>query len=489
MIWPTIVLGTYLILLALLSANGMHRLWLLWAYRLRTPVPEPVEPVHWPVVTVQLPVFNERYVVERLIATCGELDYPRDRLQIQVLDDSTDDTTERAVIGVARLRALGMEAELLHREDRVGFKAGALEAGLESARGDLIAIFDADFIPPADFLRATVPYLRGRVGMVQARWGHLNWADSWLTTAQSTLLDGHFVVEHTARHAAGRWFNFNGTAGIWQRRAIVDAGGWQHDTITEDLDLSYRAQLKGWEFLYRVDLVADAELPPDMAAFKTQQSRWAKGSIQTARKLLARIWWAQIPLSVKVEATVHLTANLAYPLVVLLSLLLPWAIAARIYGAPAGLLQLDLLLFGAALGPFIAFYAVAIIGSGRSGTASRLVRLPVALALGLGMAVNQTWAVVEGATTGGGTFVRTPKNGDSNGGGYRARVHRLVGFELALAAYLGVACLFVIAHGYLASLPFLALFALGYASVGLQSLVAAVAGSAPAPVQTAPAAK
>jgi cellulose synthase/poly-beta-1,6-N-acetylglucosamine synthase-like glycosyltransferase len=488
MTWSVLVLNAYLGLLALLSANGMHRLWLLWAYRRRKPIPVAADPDEWPIVTVQLPIYNERYVVERLIGACGDLAYPRDRLQIQVLDDSTDDTTARAAAAVAALRASGVDAVLLHRDDRAGFKAGALEAGLQSARGDVIAIFDADFVPPKNFLKETVPYLRGRVGMVQARWGHLNWRDSWLTTAQSTLLDGHFVIEHTARHATGRWFNFNGTAGIWRRQAIIDAGGWEHDTLTEDLDLSYRAQLQGWQFLYRVDLIADAELPPDIAAFKTQQSRWAKGSIQTARKLLLRIWRASVPLPIKVEATVHLTANLAYPLILLLSLLLPWAIAARIAGAPPGLLLLDLVLFGAALDPFVAFYAVAILGSGRAGSARRLVRLPYALALGLGMAVNQTWAVIEGATTGGGAFVRTPKQGGGSGGSYRVRVHGLVGLELALAAYLGAACIVVIASGYLASLPFLALFAVGYGSVGLQSLMAART-STPRPVQAAPAAK
>ena len=489
MTWQVVVLTVYLVLLATLSGNGLHRLWLLSAYRRRQPAPPRVDPEVWPWVTVQLPVFNERDVVERLILACGEFDYPRDRLQIQVLDDSTDDTTERAAAAVGLLCRRGIDAVLVRREDRTGFKAGALEAGLASASGEVIAIFDADFIPPKAFLRETVPFLRGRIGMVQARWGHLNWDDSWLTTAQSTLLDGHFVIEHTARYASGRWFNFNGTAGIWRRQAILDAGGWQHDTITEDLDLSYRAQLAGWEFMYRVDLVADAELPPDMAAFKTQQSRWAKGSIQTARKLLGRIWRSGAPLKVKAEATAHLTANLAYPMVLALSLLLPWAVGARINGAPDRLIQLDLLLFGAALFPFLAFYAVAILGSARPGSTRRLIRLPYALALGLGIAVNQTWAVFEGATRSGGIFVRTPKKGDTARGSYRARVHGLVGVELALAAYLGLACLYVIASGYLASVPFLALFAVGYGSVGLQSLLAASNGSAPVPERTVPVAK
>jgi len=468
--WPTVVLALYLATLALLSLNGLHRAWLLLQWRQRIRRGEAPAPEQWPRVTVQLPVFNERYVVERLIRSCVAMDYPAQLIDFQVLDDSTDDTTDRARQVVDELRAQGVDIVLCHRENRVGFKAGALEEGLSTAKGELVAVFDADFVPPQNFLLRTVPWMTDGIGMVQARWGHLNAGDSWLTMAQATLLDGHFVIEHTARHAAGRWFNFNGTAGIWRRKAIDEAGGWEHDTLTEDLDLSYRAQMRGWKFIYLDDLVAPAELPPTMAAFKTQQHRWAKGSIQTARKLLRRVWRADVPLAVKTEATVHMTANLSYPLLVLLTVLLPWAIAARITGGPAVLLTLDLLLFAAAILPFIVFYAVAIVGAGADDTRRRLVRLPVVLALGLGMAVSQTRAVLEGALGPVGTFVRTPKHGNAAASVYRAATRGLVGLELLLAVYLLVACVGVSLAGYFASLPFLGLFTAGYAAVGLNSL-------------------
>ena len=412
--WPEAVLACYLGVLALLSLNGLHRLWMVREWIRHRPVRRPPIPAVVPWVTVQLPIYNERYVVDRLLEACGELRWPADRLQIQVLDDSTDDTTERAARAVAALVARGIDAELVHRTDRTGFKAGALDAGLVTAKGELVAIFDADFVPEPGFLEDLVPYFfvdGAEVGMVQARWGHLNATESWLTRAQATLLDGHFVIEHTARNGSGRWFNFNGTAGIWRRTAISDAGGWQHDTLTEDLDLSYRAQLAGWRFLYVPEVVAPAELPRDMAGFKSQQHRWAKGSVQTARKLLGRIWRAPVGLPIKIEATAHLGANFSYPLVVLLTLLLPWAVAARMQpGANvARLLQVDLVLFTLAVLPFLLFYAAGIRGSGAPGVLGRLVRLPAVLALGLGMAVAQSGAVFQGLRGPVGGFERTDR--------------------------------------------------------------------------------
>ncbi len=475
--WPQAVLAAYLLLLSLLSVNGLHRLWMLWAYLRRSPDPVPAPPAEWPQVTVQLPLFNERFVVERLLDCIAALDYPRDRLHIQVLDDSTDDTTELARARVAALIARGVDIVLLHRSDRTGFKAGALAAGLEVAKGDLIAIFDADFLPHPDFLRRVVPHLAadGGLGMVQARWGHLNPRASWLTTAQSVLLDGHFVLEHTARHHSGRWFNFNGTAGMWRRQAIEEGGGWQHDTLTEDMDLSYRSQLAGWRFRYLVDLVVPAELPPDMAAFKTQQHRWAKGSIQCAVKLLPTIWRAPVPLAIQLEATAHMTANVSYPLVVSLTLLLPWAVVARMQQGAELLLALDLVLFTAAVVPFVLFYGAAVVGSGED-VGRRLFRMPVVLALGLGMAVSQTRAVFGGLFGDVGTFVRTPKRGEATSGWYQATFRRpaamtwLTGLELVLATYMTGALLYAGGMGYEASMPFLALFAGGYGAVGLGTL-------------------
>ncbi len=476
MAWSEAVLVAYLVVLSALSVNGLHRLWMLWAYLRRPPYSVPEPPADWPQVTVQLPVYNERFVVERLLDAVAALDYPRDRLHIQVLDDSTDETTALARAKVKELCARGIDIVLLHRTDRTGFKAGALARGLALAKGDLLAIFDADFVPQPSFLRSAVPHLvDGRIGMVQARWGHLNPDESWLTRAQSVLLDGHFVIEHTARHHSGRWFNFNGTAGIWRRQAIVDAGGWQHDTLTEDMDLSYRAQLAGWDFRYLVDLVVPAELPRDMAAFKTQQHRWAKGSIQCARKLLPTIWRAPVALPIKLEATAHMTANVSYPIVVLLTLLLPWAVVARMQQGADLLLALDLLLFGAAVFPFVVFYGVAVIGSGDQ-VRQRLIRLPLVLALGLGMAVSQTRAVFGGLFGEVGTFVRTPKRGSARSGLYKATFSRstamtwLTGVELVFAAYMLAGCLYAADMGYLASLPFLALFAGGYGAVGIGTL-------------------
>lgn len=470
MTWTTAIMVVYLIILGTLSLHGVHRLWMLWAFRRRRTDRAVPEPDAWPMVTVQLPMFNEKQVADRLIRQVGRLDYPRDRLYVQVLDDSTDETTSIAQEAVDALVSDGVDAVLIHRTDRTGFKAGALDEGLQSAKGDFVAVFDADFMPHPRFLRDLMPHFVDGVGMVQARWGHLNPDASWLTAAQATLLDGHFVIEHTARHASGRWFNFNGTAGIWRRQAIDDAGGWQHDTLTEDLDLSYRSQLAGWQFRYLHDVVAPAELPPDMAAFKTQQHRWAKGSIQTGAKLLGRIWGATIPLRVKVEATLHLTANFSYPLVVLLSVLLPFAIHARIEGGLSTLLIVDAVLFVLAVVPFVLFYGAAVWHSGAGSRGARLLRLPVVLALGMGMAVSQSRAVAEGLFGPVGTFVRTPKVGDTATSAYRAATRGLFVVELVLAAYLCLAIGYVLGSGYLASLPFLALFAAGYGTVGLSSL-------------------
>lgn len=470
MSWTTSIMVVYLTILGTLSLHGLHRLWMLWAFSKRHDDGDRPPLEDWPQVTVQLPMFNERMVADRLIRTVGQLDYPHDRLFIQVLDDSTDDTTGIARAAVQHLVEQGIDAVLVHRTDRTGFKAGALDEGLASAKGEFVAVFDADFVPQSSFLKEMMPHFLDGVGMVQARWGHLNPNTSWLTAAQATLLDGHFVVEHTARHSSGRWFNFNGTAGIWRRQAIEDAGGWQHDTLTEDLDLSYRCQLVGWNFRYLHWVVAPAELPPDMAAFKTQQHRWAKGSIQTGAKLLGRIWRAPIPLRIKIEATLHLSANFSYPLVVLLSLLLPFAIHARIEGGLSTLLLLDAILFTLAVVPFLLFYGAAIWYSGAPGRAGRLLRLPVVLALGMGMAVSQTRAVVEGLFGPVGTFVRTPKVGDAAQTAYRAASRGLFVVEVLLAAYLCVALGYVLGSGYYASLPFLGLFAAGYGTVGLASL-------------------
>lgn len=474
--WPEFALLAYVLVLSLLSVNGVYRLYLVGAWLLRRPPPEPPFPADPPRVTVQLPVFNERYVVERVIRAAAAIRYPPELVQIQVLDDSTDETTAIAGRVVGELREAGRDVVLIHRTDRTGFKAGALEHGLATATGELVAIFDADFVPPENFLLATVSWFSDpALGLVQTRWGHLNATDSWLTEAQAILLDGHFVVEQSARSFRGRWFNFNGTAGIWRRRAILDGGGWQHDTLTEDLDLSYRTQMAGWRFLYLWDVVCPAELPPDMVAFKSQQHRWARGSVQTARKLLGRIWGSRASVWDKLEATAHLAASFSYPFVVVLTLLVPFAVVAREQPSPLidRLVAFDFLLFPFAILPFVLFFGTAIAGSGRDSQRSvggRLLRLPVVLALGLGMSLSQARAVFQGLAGEVGTFVRTPKYGTTRSGGYRLGFRGLAGAEMLLAMYLACACVYAAAVGYYGSLPFLLLFVFGYGAVGWSSL-------------------
>jgi len=319
----------YFLVLCVLALYGLHRYWLVYDYyKYSKNVPGPPPTVtNWPRVTIQLPIFNERYVIERLVEAVSRFDYPADLLDVQVLDDSTDETQQVARGCVDRHAAQGMRITYIHRSNREGYKAGALENGLRTAQGQFVAIFDADFIPEQDFLRRTIPYFLNpdggdKIGMVQARWTYLNRDYSLLTQVETILLDGHFVVEHGARSRRGTFFNFNGTAGVWRRQAIEDAGGWEHDTLTEDTDLSYRAQLHGWKFLYLPDIECASELPVDMNGFKAQQARWAKGLMQTAKKILPKVFKSDAPWHIKAEAFFHLTANISYPLMVLLSTML-----------------------------------------------------------------------------------------------------------------------------------------------------------------------
>lgn len=464
----SLLLALYLALLGLLSLHGLHRLALSLLYlRHRRDRIEPVgEAPTEPVVTVQLPLFNEPAVVERIIDAACALDWPAGRLQIQVLDDSTDETTALAAARVAAWRARGVEIALRRREDRRGFKAGALAEALPEARGELLALFDADFLPPPDFLRRAIPHLGPGVGMVQARWGHINEDESLLTRLAALLLDGHFVVEHTARHRAGRFFNFNGTAGIWRRAAIEEAGGWQADTLTEDLDLSYRAQLAGWRFVYLRELVVPAELPGQLSAFRRQQRRWARGSVQTARKLLPGLLRSRLPLGVKIEATAHLLGNLAWPLTLALAVLMPLLLPLRLEGPwpPASLSLLALLL---SLAGFGLFYGLAL-GDARPGALlGRLWRIPLAMALGLGLCVSQSRAVVEGLGRPVGVFERTPKRGDGKREAPRGGGEGLGLVELGLGAWCAVGLVRAGLAEQWAALPGLMLFAVGLLGVGL----------------------
>ena len=321
----TLILALYFFVLLILAVYGWHRYYLVYIYmkhKHEQPVPKATFD-DLPVVTIQLPLYNEMYVVDRLIDAVCQIEYPREKLEIQVLDDSTDETRQITELAVRRHALQGADIKYLHREDRTGYKAGALDEGLKVCRGEYVAIFDADFIPKPDFLMRSVHYFTDpKVALVQARWGHINEDYSLLTKIQAVLLDAHFVLEHGSRNRGGCFFNFNGTAGIWRKEAIADGGGWQHDTLTEDLDLSYRTQLKGWQFVFVQDHGAPAELPVEMNAFKSQQHRWAKGSIQTFMKLMPRILQSDQPFKIKAEAFFHLSANFNYPLMVVLSVLM-----------------------------------------------------------------------------------------------------------------------------------------------------------------------
>ena len=480
MIAAHFTLYAYAFTLGLLGLFGLHRLYLV-ALLVRTSVRTrevPLDdPAEWPVVTVQLPIFNELYVVGRLLDAVAALDYPRARLEVQVLDDSDDGTADAVAERVALLAGAELQVHHLRRSDREGFKAGALEAGLRVARGDLICVFDADFVPAPDFLKRAVVHLGDpKVGMVQARWSHLNRGRSLLTRIQAIFLDAHFAIEHAARNQAGRYFNFNGTAGVWRRAAIEDAGGWQHDTLTEDLDLSYRAQLAGWRFVYLNDLEAPAELPETVVAFKSQQRRWTRGAVQTARKLLPRIWRAPVPLSTKLEATFHLTSNLAYVLMVALALLVfpAMALRAQAIGTWVLWLEVPVLLFGT--GSICVYFAIAQRAVGRSWLAA-ILRLPALMALGAGLALNNTVAAIRGLGGATGEFVRTPKTAAALATVPAARVQHYVSplgwmpwVELALASYFLTVAVIAVQRGMWISLPVLTLFFGGYAYVSLLAL-------------------
>lgn len=461
----------YFSVLAALSAYGLHRLHLvLLCVRHRkqialasvTPV---VDEDKLPRVTVQLPLFNESTVATRLLDAVALMDYPADRLEIQVLDDSTDETQALVRSHVAKLRDRGLDAVYLHRVNRVGYKAGALEAGLEVAKGSLVAIFDADFIPQPDFVRSIIGHFEDpKVGMVQTRWGHLNRETNLLTRVQSLMLDGHHLVENRARFASGLLFNFSGTGGMWRREAITKAGGWQHDTLTEDLDLSYRAQLAGYKFIYRPDVVSPSELPEDVSALRAQQYRWAKGTVQTARKLMKTVLTAPLTFSQRAEAFFHLTPHFAYPLLVLLSVLLLPALILMPATNAMTMFIIDLPLCLGTTGSLAAFYMLAESAQGRSRLAA-LRRLPALIALGTGLAPHLSKAVYEGLTQMSGEFVRTPKNGD-NRGRYRARAD-LPMTETLLALLSFAAVIASIHTGHWFATPFAMLFTFGYGYVAI----------------------
>jgi cellulose synthase/poly-beta-1,6-N-acetylglucosamine synthase-like glycosyltransferase len=470
----------YFFVMIVLAVYGIHRYALVYNYyknRKHVPGPPP-EIATWPKVTVQLPIYNERYVIERLVEAVSQFDYPHGLLEIQVLDDSTDQTREIARDCVDRYRALGLPISYIHRDNREGYKAGALQEGLESTTGEFVAIFDADFIPPPDFLRRTVPYFNDeQLAMVQTRWSYINRDYSALTEVEAILLDGHFVIEHSARYRSGLFFNFNGTAGVWRRDAIEDAGGWQHDTLTEDTDLSYRAQLRGWHFLYLPNIECPSELPVEMNAFKSQQARWAKGLMQTAKKILPRVLRSNQPAAVKAEAFFHLTANISYPLMVLMSMILLPAMIVRFYQGWFQVLVIDLPLFLASTCSISSFYLAAERALYPKTWKRTFLYLPFVMAVGIGLSVRNAWGVLEAIFNVKSEFVRTPKyrveankNADWAKKTYRKSAGLLPIVEVALGIYFLLAVVYALQNENYATAPFLLLFVWGYLYTGVMSL-------------------
>jgi cellulose synthase/poly-beta-1,6-N-acetylglucosamine synthase-like glycosyltransferase len=472
----------YFFVMVILAIYGIHRYALVYNYfkNRRNVAGPPPSITEWPRVTVQLPIYNERYVIERLIEAVAQFDYPRELLEIQVLDDSIDQTQEVAFACVERHRALGLPIVYLHRDNREGFKAGALQEGMKRATGEFIAIFDADFIPPADFLRRTVPYFTDpKLAMVQTRWSYVNRHYSVLTEVEAILLDGHFAIEHSSRFRSGLFFNFNGTAGIWRRESIEDAGGWQHDTLTEDTDLSYRAQLRGWKFIYVPEIECPSELPVEMNAFKTQQARWAKGLMQTAKKILPRVWGSNVSGEAKAEAFFHLTANISYPLMIFLSIILLPAMIVRFYQGWFQVLVIDFPLFLASTCSISSFYLTAERAFYPKTWKRTFWYLPVVMAVGIGISVRNALGVIEAIWGVKSEFVRTPKYRVEAGGAQqrawiKKKYHKRAGLlpfaEVALGIYFAGAVIYAIQNENYATVPFFVLFVWGYLYTGLMSL-------------------
>src|SRR5678816_3784452 len=482
-----IILIAYFAILGTLAVYGAYRIkQVIDFWRYRRFVPKPVAqftPEDLPVITVQLPLFNELYVVERLLKAVTAIDYPREKLEIQVLDDSTDETVKLAEAVVARYAAQGFDIHYIHRADRTGFKAGALENGNKFAKGELLAIFDADFVPKPDCLRKLVDFFTDpMVGCAQMRWSHINGDYNLLTRLQTIMLDGHFVVEQTTRNRTGGFFNFNGTAGIWRRQAIELSGGWQHDTLTEDTDLSFRAQLMGWKFVYLLDEEAPAEIPVEINAFKAQQRRWAKGVMQVGLKLYPRIWLAPLPLRVKLEMFFRLTGNISYPLMIIASLLQFPLLLVR-YNQPFyHLMVLDLpLLFFSSIS-VVLFYGTAVWYLDKKRT-PRLLHLPLVMGLGIGLAFSNARAVLEALLGIKSEFVRTPKyrvEDTADATWKRKKYKRKRGLlpllELSFAVYFLLAITYSVRLHMWGTIPFLLLFFFGFGYMGVMSFVQSFSG-------------
>ena len=471
----------YFAVMVILAAYGLHRYMLVFMYYRNRKKHAGEPPQHFaelPRVTVQLPIFNEEFVVDRLVEAICKLDYPREKLDIQLLDDSTDETQQVAQAVVERYAALGYPIVYIHRTNREGYKAGALQNGMKTAKGEFIAIFDADFVPPENWLlRVIHHFAEPQIAMAQTRWTHLNRNYSFLTEVEAIMLDGHFVLDHGARFRSGVFFNFNGTAGMWRRTAIEDAGGWQHDTLTEDTDLSYRAQLKGWKFKYLQDIECPAELPIEMTAFKIQQARWAKGLIQTGKKILPRVFRSNVPWRVKMEAWYHLSCNISYPLMIILSMLLLPAMIIRSFSGWFQMLLIDLPLFVASSFSISSFYLVSQKEILPKTWTRTFLYMPFLMSLGIGLTLTNTKAVMEALFGIKSPFARTPKyrvqskNDRVLGQKYRRRLGLVPWLELLAGAYFFLMCTYAYSSENYWTIPFLVLFVIGYWYTGLMSLL------------------
>ena len=473
-----IVLIGYFLSLSILFIFGLHGFIMLYYHKKYKAVQhKPIPDFECKdVVTIQLPLYNELYVVERLIDAVCAIDYPKDKLEIQVLDDSTDETVEVAAKIVEEKKKLGFDISYIHRDNRKGYKAGALKEGLAVAKGMYIAIFDADFIPRKNFLKKTLSFFNdNNVGMVQTRWEHLNSNYSILTKAQALALDGHFVIEQTVRNKAGFFINFNGTGGVWKKECIEDAGNWHSDTLTEDLDLSYRAQLNGWKFVFLKDFTSPAELPSEINALKAQQFRWTKGAIETAKKILPLVWKSKIPLRVKLQSTFHLSNNLVFPFILLAAILNVPLIFVKNSGSHEVYFALMSVFVLAFISTFL-FYLYSQKDV-RSDWRKKIVMFPLFMAGSMGLAVNNSRAVFEGLMNRKSEFIRTPKfkvvdEKDSWTG--KKYLNSKIGLSVIIESIMAVYCLIGIVSSIyfleLAALPFQLLFFTGFSFVAITSI-------------------
>ena len=452
-----ILLFLYIFSIGVLAIYGAHRIHLVYKADSNPPPPKEItESYLYPTVLIQLPMFNEANVVTRLIESICALEWPKDKLHVQVLDDSTDETTELAQHAIQKYKHSGISISYHHRTNRKGYKAGALKEGLSLHNADFVAIFDSDFMPSKDFLLQVMPYFdQEEIGMVQARWGHINQNENLLTHLSSILLDGHFLIEHNARNQSGCFFNFNGTAGVWRTQTIINAGGWMHDTITEDLDLSYRAQLKGWKFVFLPEVIAPAELPSHINAFRLQQYRWAKGSIQTAKKLLPTIIFSKIPLKAKIESLFHLSANVGYPLCLFWIITLPWV--AHLDESIPIFWKISTVIFG--------FIGVLYFYGHAMKKGQNRISIPtlfLVLGLGVGMSINQSIAFFAGMFRTDPIFVRTPKKGNKRKQLYTPPKSAIRWIELGLCIYCFASIPIMFESHLFLAIPFLCLFGWGF---------------------------